>query len=222
MRRAASGSRRQHQSTAASPRRARRRSRASPVAGQLSEAKNSAVPCGPPPPNEPKSFWAPWPTKRRPTTSRSSSSPYSTRRLLPGSRSGARPRCRGSSTSRARQPLQIDRDSSDTIPSWSRQCPGADFDSLLCVRRCRVGTPEHVDEVDRPVDLRQRANAGNAEHRVAVGRPHGDHVVALREQVAHHPVARPVGVREAPTRAIVLASFRISAGVRIRRAILRG
>src|SRR5918992_192813 len=34
-----------------------------------------------------------------------------------------------------------------------------------------------------------------AEHVVAVERPHGDHAIPLREQVAHDAVARPVGVR---------------------------
>src|SRR4051794_34303332 len=41
-----------------------------------------AVPSSPPPPNAPKSFWAPWPTKSRPTTRRSTSNARSMGILL--------------------------------------------------------------------------------------------------------------------------------------------
>ncbi len=72
---------------------------------------------------------------------------------------------------------------------------GADCHRLLRMGGCQLGSAEDVDEVDRAVDLRQRARARHAQHLVAAGRAHGDDVIALCEQVAHDAVAGSIRLR---------------------------
>ena len=81
------------------------------------------------------------------------------------------------------------------MPSCSQSAPTPAATASRACSRGELGAAEDVDEVDRPVDLGERAHAGDAEHLVAAGRAHGDHAVALREQIAHDAVARPVGLR---------------------------
>ena len=88
-------------------------------------------------------------------------------------------------------PARLGRDNPELQPERSGPC----FDRFPRVRRRLLRAAEDVDEIDRTVDLGERADARNAQHFVAARRPHRDHVVSLCQQVAHHPVARPVRLR---------------------------
>ena len=70
------------------------------------------------------------------------------------------------------------------------EAPGARCRRLARVLRAELRPAEHINHVDRLVDLADRGHAGDAEHLIAVG-AHRDHPVALREQVAHDAVALP-------------------------------
>ena len=73
--------------------------------------------------------------------------------------------------------------------------PCGRLDRLTGVSRGRRLVPEDVDEVDRLVDLRERGDARDAEHFLAVEGPDGDDPIAVVQEVAHDAVARPGGVR---------------------------
>jgi hypothetical protein len=61
----------------------------------------------------------------------------------------------------------------------------------------RLGTPEHVDQVDAARDNPEVGEARLSEHLPLV-RIDRDHGVALFEQLAHHPVARPLDAGRRP------------------------
>ena len=86
--------------------------------------------------------------------------------------------------------LRLGRTQSELEPERFRPCG----DRLARVLRRGVLATKDVDEVDRLVDLCQRARAADAVHLFG-GRVHWQHAEALRDQVAHHAVARAGGVR---------------------------
>src|ERR671915_1473434 len=86
------------------------------------------------------------------------------------------------------------RDQAELEPQGARSY----LDGLTGVRDECVFSPEHVDQVDRVVDVSEPRHTGHAEYLVVVERPDRNAAVALSEQVAHDAVARPGGGRRRP------------------------